>query len=444
MKKYMVYGLCLLALSWGCNSANKQADGHDHSHSEEQSHEGHDHSHEGHDHGSETEEHDHDHEGHDHSHEAHDHGSESEEHDHKHGAEGDEHDHEGHDHSHADHNHGNEISFTKAQAKASGLEVVTVQPAEFSQVIKTFGQILSATGDEVTVPATTNGIVSFYKAGANEGTAVKTGEALAAISSRKMLDGDPMQKAEAAFQVAEKDFKRAEALIKDKLISEKEYNEIKLTYENARIAYAATSGKQTEKGTNVTAPISGYIKNRLVGEGEYVEAGQPLYTITQNRKLQLRADVSESHYKDLATVYSANFKTPYSETTYQLSDMNGRLVSFGKSAGNNFYIPVLFEFDNVGEVLPGAYTEVYLLGKPLKEVISIPASSLTEEQGLYYVYVQQHEESYEKREVKTGVSDGKNVVISSGLKAGEKVVSHGAYHIKLSTASASIPHGHSH
>lgn len=414
MKLYLIYGLCLLAFSWGCNSAGKQTN--EHSHEHEQSHEGHDHDHEGHDH---------DHEGHDHSHEGHDHS------------------HEGHNHSDGG-SHDNEILFTEAQAKASGLEVVTVSPEEFGQVIKTSGQILSATGDEITIPATTNGIITFYKAGVNAGLAVKSGDALVAISSQKMLEGDPMLKAQATFQIAEKEFERAETLIKDKLISQKDYNMIKLSYENARIAYQASAGKQSAKGTNVTSPISGFIKNKFVNEGEYVEAGQPLFTITQNRKLQLRADISESFYKTLKSISSANFKTPYDSKVYNLSELNGRLVSYGKSAGDSYYIPVYFEFDNIGDMLPGAYTEVYLLGQTQKEALAIPVSALTEEQGIYFVYVQLDKQSYEKREVKLGTSDGEKTEVISGLTAGEKVVSKGAYHVKISTASASIPHGHEH
>ncbi|MDD4516840.1 efflux RND transporter periplasmic adaptor subunit [Massilibacteroides sp.] len=399
MKRYLIYGLCLLAFSWGCNSADKQT--------AEQKHE---HSHEGHNHDHGDEEYDHDHEGHNHDHEG----------------------------------HTDEILFTEAQAKACGLEVVVVEPESLSEVIKTSGQILSATGDEITVAATTSGIVTFYSGGKNPGLAVRSGEALVAVSSKKMLDGDPMLKAQSAYQIAEKDFKRADALIKDKLISEKEYNEIKLAYENARIAYDASAGKQSEKGTNITSPINGFIKNRLVNEGDYVEAGTPLFTITQNRKLQLRADVSESHYNKLKSISSANFRTPYSSEIYKLSELNGRLVSFGKSAGGSYYIPVFFDFDNVGDVLPGAYTEVFLLGKPIKEALTVPVSTLTEEQGLFFVYVQLDEEGYQKREVKTGISNGEKTEILSGISEGEKVVSKGAYHIKLSTASASIPHGHEH
>lgn len=70
---------------------------------------------------------------------------------------------------------------------------------------------------------------------------------------------------------------------------------------------------------------------------------------------------------------------------------------------------------------------------------------MIEEQGLFYVYVQTAGESFQKREVKTGAGDGMNVEILSGVESGERVVTKGAYNIKLATMSGTIPaHGHEH
>jgi len=430
MKKYMIYFACLLAILWGCNSKQKADDHSGHNH---EAHAGHDHGDGGHSHAP-GEECDHDHD-HDHAAEGHSH------------AEGEECDHD-HDHSHGNkteaESHADEIIFTPAQAKSVGLEVKTVQPANFHQVIKTSGQILSAQGDEVTVSATAGGIVSFNKASLNEGAAVRAGEPLVSISSRNIVDGDPTSRAKAAYDIASREYQRAESLIGDKLISEKEYNEIKLTYENAKIAHQAV-GRTTAKGVSVSTPMSGFVKTKLVSEGQYVEIGQPLMTVTQNRKLQLRADVSERYYRNLGNISLANFKTPYDKTLYRLSDLNGRLVSYGKSANNQeYYIPVNFEFDNVGQIISGSYVEVYLLGQARENVLSVPVGSLVEEQGIFYVYLQVHDDAYKKQEVTLGTSDGENVEILSGVKRGDKVVSKGAYHVKLASASSAIPHGHEH
>ena len=64
--------------------------------------------------------------------------------------------------------------------------------------------------------------------------------------------------------------------------------------------------------------------------------------------------------------------------------------------------------------------------------------------GIFYVYVQLDEEGYRKQEVKTGASNGKEMQIISGLQPGDRVVTKGAYQVKMASASGAIPHGHEH
>lgn len=342
-------------------------------------------------------------------------------------------------------NHADKIVFTKEQAQNIGLEIISIESSSFHEVIKTSGQILSPPGDEITVSATASGIISFNKSSMNEGISVSRGESLLSISSRNLPDGDPGIKAKSTYEMAEKEFQRAQSLIVDKLISEREYNEAKLYYENAKESYQSYTKGRTNSGAGISSPITGYIKARLVNEGQYVEVGQALFIITQSQKLQLRADISERFYKDLRNIVSANFRVPYQDTIYRLADLNGKLISFGKSTANDsFYIPISFEFNNVGYIVPGSYVEVFLLGTSRTNVISIPVSSLIESQGLFFVYTQLDEESYKKQEVKIGTSDGQNIEILSGLNVGDKIVSKGAYHVKLATSSNAIPHSHEH
>ena len=135
----------------------------------------------------------------------------------------------------------------------------------------------------------------------------------------------------------------------------------------------------------------------------------------------------------------------YNDKTYKLKELNGKLISYGRTSGDNsYYIPVIFEFDNVGDVIPGSYAEVYLLTLPKEQVITLPISALTEEQGLYYVYLQEEPEIYKKQEVIIGENNGERVEIMHGLKEGDKVVTKGAYQVKIASASGEIPHGHAH
>ena len=160
----------------------------------------------------------------------------------------------------------------------------------------------------------------------------------------------------------------------------------------------------------------------------------------------LRAEVSEKYYPYLSSIRSANFRTPYDDVTYRLEELHGRLLSTGKSSdANAFYIPVTFEFDKKGAIIPGSFVEIYLLTTPIEGVISVPASALIEEQGIYSVFVKEHEEAYRKVPVTLGADNGKEVQILSGLNAGDEVVTEGAYQIKLASASNAIPaHTHNH
>lgn len=392
------------------------------------SHAGHDHEHEGHDH-----------EGHNHQEEmAHNHDS----HDH------DGHDHDGHSHEAAADNHeghADEIILSKEKAAAAGVTAEEVRPGTFYNVIATSGHILAAQGDESVITANVAGIVSFAKP-ATEGMQMGKGSTLLTIVSKHLQDGDPVKRARIAYETAKQEFERAEKLVGQKIVSQKDFNAIKERYESARIAYEALAPNAGQKGVAIKSPIDGYLKNCLVKEGDYVTVGQPLASVTQNRRLYLRADVSERYYGVLNSIKTANFKPSYSKETYSLKALNGRLLSYGKATDDAaFYVPVTFEFDNRGTVVPGSFAEVYLLSDERQNVISLPVSALTEEQGVHFVYLQLDETCYKKQEVTLGCTDGERIEITSGLKGGEKVVTQGAIHVKLASASNAIPaHSHSH
>ncbi|MHC4454258.1 MAG: efflux RND transporter periplasmic adaptor subunit, partial [Planctomycetota bacterium] len=126
--------------------------------------------------------------------------------------------------------------------------------------------------------------------------------------------------------------------------------------------------------------------------------------------------------------------------------LNGKLISYGKSTDNNaYYIPVHFEIDNNGEIIPGSFIEVFLKTNVIKGALVIPYSALLEEQGNHFAYVQTSGEGFQKRELKLGANDGLHVQVLSGIKEGERVVTKGSYQIKLATMSGKMPaHGHAH
>ena len=375
-----------------------------------------------------------------HDHEGHDHGVEAVAHDHAR---------EGHDHEAEVAAHGagasDEIVVSPEKAEAAGIVVEAVRPAAFREVIATSGQVLPVQGSERTLVANVAGVVSFPRP-LVEGMAVRAQTVLLTLSSAHLQDGDPAERARIAYETAKTEYERAQRLVDDRIVSQKDFNTIRERYENARLAYEALLPSGNGQGVAVRAAESGYVKACLVKEGDYVAVGQPLVTLVRNDRLYLRADVPERYYSRLADVSTAHFRTSDSDTVYRLDDWHGRLLAYGQATGGgSYYVPVTFELDNPGNVLPGAYAEVFLLGRERAEVISVPRSALTEEQGVHFVYLQLDASCYRKQAVTLGATDGQRVEIRSGLQGGERLVTRGAIHVKLASASNAIPaHTHNH
>lgn len=366
-------------------------------------------------------------------------------HDHDH-----DHDHEGHSHVHDhevhDHNP-DEIILDAHKAEAAGVEVETINPGSFHGVIHTSGSIMAASCDETTVVATTSGRVG-QTGHISEGMKVEGGATLYTITSGDMqvAEGDPVQRARITYEQAQRDYERAETLVKDRIISEKDFQVAKAEYEAAKLTFDAISKNRSHSGVVVRAQKGGYVKQSLVKEGDYVEAGQPLMVITQNQHLYLRAEVPERHWNMLNRVVCAKFRTSYSDRLYDITDMGGHIVSYAHSTTTgNAYLPIIFEFNNMGDVVQGSFAEIYLITNHQHEALTVPLTAVTEEQGLYYLYIRVDEDGYRKQLVTLGMNDGERIEVLTGLAGGEQVVTKGAMQVKLASASNAIPaHTHNH
>ncbi|HSO85948.1 MAG TPA: efflux RND transporter periplasmic adaptor subunit [Draconibacterium sp.] len=344
---------------------------------------------------------------------------------------------------------GGDITYLKEQAWKVEFANSPVQKQPFNDIIKTSGQILSAPGDEMIVTAKASGIVLFSGNSTLIGSEVNAGTNLFTISGGNMAEGNidsKYKEARANFDKAKTDYERASELVKDKIISQKDYQETKLKHDNAQTAFNTIAKNYSANGQSVSAGMQGFVKNIFVTKGQFVEMGTPLATISKNRKLILLANVSQKYFDKLSSITSANFKTTESDKIFNTAELNGKLISYGKSAtANSPFIPVTFEIDNTGNLVPGSVVEVFLKSQPIPDALVIPVTSLIEEQGNFFVYVQTEGESFQKREVKLGTSNGENVQLLSGVMEGERIVTKGAYQIKLSQSSGTLPaHGHEH
>jgi len=342
-----------------------------------------------------------------------------------------------------------EISYLKEQAWKIDFANTKAIKQPFSEIIKTTGHILPAQGDEVIITAKSNGIITFGNHRKLIGSSVNSNETLFNITGGDLTENNidnEYHSSKIYYEKSKSDYERAQELIKENIISEKKFQNIQLEYQNAKNTFNTIAKNYNAMGKKITSPINGFIKNIMVNEGQYVQVGEPIARVSQNQKLILKAEVPQRHYSKLNSISSANFKTVYNNKVYNTDSLNGQFISYGKSTNEHaYFIPVNFEIDNKGDIIPGSFIEIYLKTNIIKDVIAIPYSALLEEQGHYYAYIQTSGESFQKRELKLGINDGLKIQVLSGISENERVVTKGAYQIKLSTMSGKLPeHGHEH
>lgn len=336
----------------------------------------------------------------------------------------------------------NTIAFTKEQSWKIDFatELPFVEP--FGQVIKTTAIVQSSPDDEQIVSAKTSGIVKFISGNILAGKSVSAGQGLFIISGDEMADNNSsirFSEAKNNYEKAKADFDRMTELAKDRIVSEKDLLESKNKYENARAVYTNLNANFSSKGQTVKSPMSGFVKQLFVSNGQFVEAGQTLASVTKNRTLLLQADVQQKYASVLNSVNSSIIRLPNENQSYTLEELNGKVLSFGRNTNSdNFLIPISLQINNTGSFTAGSFVEVYLKTLTNISALTIPNPAIMEEQGNFFVFVQVNPELFEKREIKPGATDGLRTEIKSGIVSSDRIVSKGAILVKLAQSSGAL------
>ncbi len=333
------------------------------------------------------------------------------------------------------------VLFTKE--KSWKVEFATELPlaGAFGQIIKTTAQIQSAQGDEAIITAKANGVIVF-DGDVLEGKSLTSGQSLFMISAGGITENNlavRFSEAQNNFRRAKAEYERSKDLARDKIVAEKDFLKIKNEYDNAKLIFDNLNRNFSGGGQRVVTPFAGFIKQIFVNNGQFVNAGQPIVTVSQNRTFLLRADVQQKYAPVLASIVSATIRTLHDNQTYSLEQLNGKILSYGRNVNNdNYLIPISIQIENKGGLLSGGFVELHLKTMINANKLSIPNTSILEEQGKYFVYVQVNPENFEKREVTLGASDGLRTEIITGIDENDRFVSKGAIWVKLAQASGAL------
>jgi RND family efflux transporter MFP subunit len=381
-------------------------------------------------------------------------GSGSSGHGHSHGGQ-EEHAHGDEGHSHAE----GDIEFSTDEQTKVDFAVGTVRKRSLKPSVMAQGFVRSAPGANVRIRAPFAGRVIEPSEGMPAvGQAVEAGDTVATIVPKVDANALPMlrsnlSQAEARLERQKREVERLQGLVKDDAIPQKRLLDAKSELDVIRSEVQAARQRigqyqSFDRGGGVsirlTSPIAGTIAARTVASGEYVEAGEVVMRTLDERRLRLEARVAEANLPGVDRVEGAWFKPP-----------EGGIVELGRDDVPYFGTvdridPVTrtrsFWFgipEDVEGLSAGQFHRVHLWAGESRETVAVPATALLEQKGVWTVYVATGAESFARRNVETGIRDGGFVEIVEGLDPGDKVVTRGAYYVKLAATTSGVG-GHHH
>lgn len=354
------------------------------------------------------------------------------------------------------------MPFLKEQQWALDFATELTKERPAREVMRVPAEISPRVGGEAEVAVPFNGRLATSSM-PGIGAAVEKGQVLATIipptSNPSELPALDLAKteAEAALALARKERGRAERLLNagagparrvDEARFAEQTAEARVTAANARLqqyqaSREAAGDQPASRPFLLRAPISGLITESHAPSGSNVEVGAILFKIVDPSIVYVSAIVPESELPRITQFRDAELEMPGRETTRRLN----RLVSVGRlvDPGSRTF-RVIFEAPNQdGQLAINQTAFARLLGPAGKRQSAVPVSAVVDDGGRPVVFVQLAGEAFARRPIRTGLVEGNYVQVLDGVKPGERVVSRGAYLIRLSALSSQIPaHGHVH
>ena len=271
---------------------------------------------------------------------------------------------------------------------------------------------------------------------------VHKGDKLAQLDSRETEANIEALKATVAQakvseQRAQREYERAQQLKEFGLITQQSFDEAKTSVEAAQAAVTAANAqvKSAESKLSkllITSPMDGVVGQRGISVGDRVEnmgSSDPLFRIVDNRVLDLTVGVPSTRLAQVRVGQTLEFTTdtvPGKTFVGKVMFINPAIDEASRSAKVVAAVP-----NEGGALRGGSFVKGRIVVATRSSVLQVPREALLNwdvEQGTAEVYVVTGEKA-EKKAVTLGSSAGALVEVTTGVKAGDLVVTRGAFAI---------------
>ena len=346
------------------------------------------------------------------------------------------------------------IKLSDEEASRAGVRTVAAQEQEFADTL-TLTATVQANRERIAhvAPRVPGRITSVS---AKLGDTVRQGQTLAMLESIEVGEAySAYAQALAEANVARTAFERAERLHAEQIIPGKEHQRARGEYEKTRAQVQAASGKLKMLGVSpsagakgaavsafpVTAPLGGTVIERKAVLGELAKTEESLFVIADLSKVWLEANVGEADLGRVRNGAQARVRV----TGIPDEVFEGKVNHVGAVMDKETRTAkAIIELPNAkGLLRPQMFASVAIEVGTSRKVLALPESAVTLVQGLPTVFVEEAA-GFEARPVELAARSAGTVIVKSGVRPGDLVVTEGVYALKARLLKSQISSGHGH
>ena len=345
---------------------------------------------------------------------------------------------------------GGGLKLSAEEAQRAGVKVETLASLAFADSI-TVTATIRPNQDRIArvAPRVEGRIISVA---VNLGDAVKAGQSLAVLDSLAIGEAQSaLQQALSSQRVAQSDFKRAETLSAEEIIPQREFLRAKSELEKASSSLRAAEdrlrllGASVKSGTGastfpLSTPLTGTVIQKTAIVGELGTPAAPLFTVADLSRVWIEANLTEDALSKVHVGAQASVKV----AAYPSEQFKGRVTYVASLLDKDSRtVPARIEVDNKdGRLKPEMFASATIDTNGAKrEALSVPDAAILLLQGQPTIFVAKGE-GFESRAIEPGEKLSGRTVIKSGVAAGEKVVTAGAYALKARLLKSQIGDEH--
>lgn len=317
----------------------------------------------------------------------------------------------------------NKQENSQGKQKGGSQSAITVdglvlKPEKFSENLSLSGSLEA--NEQLELRSEISGIVE--KINFKEGSKVSKGQILFQVNDLELRA--QLAKVQTAQKLASENVRRAKLLLEKEAISQEEYDIADADFQFAR-AESQLVAAQLDKAT-VRAPFSGKIGLRYISQGSYVTPSTPIASLVNTDQLKITFSIPEKYSSQIKLEDKISFTTSNSTEAQTAAiyaiepevDIATRTLKMRAIANNS-----------EGKLIPGTFANVLLPLEIVNDALLVPTESLIPIQNGKKIFVSKGGLANEII-VETGARTENSVIVLSGLKAGDTILTSGVMMLK--------------